>query len=496
MGIINGAHKLLLATLLGLTFGIAGAQPLMINYQGRLSQISGALFPNGPAEIRLLLFDAAAGGTQVWDSGIQIVQVRDGVFSVLLQGGTPSLSSAQFIPGLRYFQISVKQGTTWTDLSPRQIVTSSPWAFIAGTVPAGAIASTHLASDHASLAKVTNGLMGVYGASNNAIGIGGSPNWKFEVLEAGPVAMGVHNTSSAVRTYLLSTNAYGQLAVTPGKDLYLGQDGSAPMVVSQAGRVGIGTPNPLYKLDVAGTLNVEEDSIFRGNVGVRRSPAYALDVNGTLRTSGDVFVGASRSIQGEGMLSLQSLWAQPLYLNPNSNGPVQIGLNSAPGLTVKGGIICEGQIDTTSSVTIGGPSVTGRSLMVYGAAGGTGIWNTWCDERVKQRIGSIKSPLETLLLLRGHSYEYRKNLGYDFPSGTRYGFIAQEVEGVLPQWVSQQGEYRALGTSEFDALSVEAIREQQSQIESLKTELARERAARSSLERRLAEIEKMLKAKR
>ena len=47
--------------------------------------------------------------------------------------------------------------------------------------------------------------------------------------------------------------------------------------------------------------------------------------------------------------------------------------------------------------------------------------------------------------------------------------IAQEVEKVFPQWVGgDEHGYKTLGFSGFEALTVESLRELQSQIETLK----------------------------
>ncbi|HRI42643.1 MAG TPA: tail fiber domain-containing protein [Fimbriimonadaceae bacterium] len=518
--------KCIASTLLavGLTTAFARAQPLMVNYQGRLSQLTGALFPNGPADVRIRLFDAATGGTQVWDSGIQTVQVRDGVFSLLLQGGTPSLTSAQFISGLRYFEISVRQGANWTTLSPRQVVTSAPWALVAGTVPAGAIASTHLASDHASLAKVTNGLMGVYGASNNAIGIGGAPNWKFEVLEAGPVAMGVHNTSSSVRTFISSTNAYGQLAVTPGKDLYLGQDGSAPVIISQLGRVGIQIPNPAYTLHVNGTAaasgTITSSGYFESS-GDNHGVFFNRSANGgntwilgqltdyggspfdlkVHRRYGGGDQGIALTLQAStGNLGIGTV-SPSAKLHVNGLARVDGDIESAglvSGISFFGRLEQNGEVRiqpfNSGQVIVGGFSQPG--LFVYGPASGTTAWQGPSDRRLKTRIGDITNPLATLLSLRGHTFEYRHDLLAGLPEGERMGFIAQEVELTLPNWVTDlKPKYKGLATSEFDALATEAIREQQSQIDALRTENRKLRAEVSrmnALDQRIARLEQLL----
>lgn len=442
--------------------------PMMVNYQGRLSQISGLLFPNGPAEVRVKLWDAATAGSPVWDSGILTVQVRDGVFSALLEGGTPTLSNAQFIPGLRYFELSVKQGSTWSTLTPRQVITTVPWSFWAEKVPDGSIGPAQLTQNPSSLIKVSGGAMQVL---NGAVGIGGNPSWKFEVIQAGPVAAGVYNSASLTRTWIDAQDSYGQFLVSPGKFLFLGESGS-PTVTIRNNRVGVQNSNPLFTLDLTGTVRVAGDSIFQGNVGVLQSPSYPLDVNGTVRARGDLYVGPGRVVQGEGTLNVQSSNSSPLYLNPNSTGPVQIGLNSAPGLTVKGGIISEGRIETTDDSP---RKPTG------------GGWIAASDARLKKNIRPIQSPLEQLLSLNGVSYEWRDPAARHLQEGRYYGFIAQQVAPRFPRWVSTGPDgYLQLGLpNDFSALTVESIRQLAEENKSLRQRV-------SGLEARLQRMEALL----
>ncbi|USN58451.1 MAG: tail fiber domain-containing protein [Candidatus Peribacteria bacterium] len=51
------------------------------------------------------------------------------------------------------------------------------------------------------------------------------------------------------------------------------------------------------------------------------------------------------------------------------------------------------------------------------------------------------------------------------------GFIAQEVEQVLPELVSHSGEYEAVQYGNITAILVEAVKEQQQQIKKLQEEI-------------------------
>ena len=57
-------------------------------------------------------------------------------------------------------------------------------------------------------------------------------------------------------------------------------------------------------------------------------------------------------------------------------------------------------------------------------------------------------------------------------TGLQMGLIAQEVEAVFPQWVSTSPDgYKEITISGFEALTIEALRELQAEIETLKIRL-------------------------
>ena len=82
------------------------------------------------------------------------------------------------------------------------------------------------------------------------------------------------------------------------------------------------------------------------------------------------------------------------------------------------------------------------------------------DARLKKNIGGIQQPLDTLLALRGHRFEYIDPAKSMNAHGMRMGFIAQEVQQTLPNWVTPNDNgYLQVSTIGFEALAVEAIRD-------------------------------------
>jgi hypothetical protein len=87
------------------------------------------------------------------------------------------------------------------------------------------------------------------------------------------------------------------------------------------------------------------------------------------------------------------------------------------------------------------------------------------DQRHKQNIHSLKNALTKLQGLRGVSFKWKNNTQNADP---QIGLIAQEVEKVLPELVSTDSEgYKSIAYGKLTAVLVEALKEQQLQIERL-----------------------------
>ena len=113
----------------------------------------------------------------------------------------------------------------------------------------------------------------------------------------------------------------------------------------------------------------------------------------------------------------------------------------------------------------------------------------WCekggwfgsDYKIKKNINKIQSPLSTIKLLNGIQFDYIDTINYnlDFkdysykklgvkPNVQRIGLIAQEVEMVLPGIVKTLADStKAISYTDIIAILIEAMKEQQTQIETL-----------------------------
>jgi len=124
-----------------------------------------------------------------------------------------------------------------------------------------------------------------------------------------------------------------------------------------------------------------------------------------------------------------------------------------------------GESDTTT------PGATYR-LDVSGSIGATAdvVAYVSSDKRLKDNIKNIANPLEKLEKLNGVEFDW--NDKQDLYKGHDIGVIAQEVEEVLPEIVDTRKDgHKAVKYDRMVALLIEAVKEQQQQINELKEKL-------------------------
>ncbi len=92
----------------------------------------------------------------------------------------------------------------------------------------------------------------------------------------------------------------------------------------------------------------------------------------------------------------------------------------------------------------------------------------YSDARVKKNINTLEKALDKVLKLRGVSYQ-RTDMDGD---KTHIGVIAQEVEKILPEVVSENDKgHLNVAYGNIVGILIEAIKEQQTQIEDLKAKI-------------------------
>jgi len=91
------------------------------------------------------------------------------------------------------------------------------------------------------------------------------------------------------------------------------------------------------------------------------------------------------------------------------------------------------------------------------------------DEKLKTNITPIKNALHKVLSLNGVEFDFLDEKNYGYLRKHQLGVIAQQVETVVPELVATNSDgYKGVSYEHLTALLIEAIKEQQKQIEDFK----------------------------
>jgi len=110
------------------------------------------------------------------------------------------------------------------------------------------------------------------------------------------------------------------------------------------------------------------------------------------------------------------------------------------------------------------------------------------DRRLKTDIHPLTDALDGLARLQPVRFRFRE--GMSRPEGTHIGLIAQEVQAVFPELVQQGADgYLSVSYTNLSAVLVQALNEQQAEVEALRAEIASLRTANITMQDRLARLE-------
>ncbi len=303
-------------------------------------------------------------------------------------------------------------------------------------------------------------------------------------------------------------------------------DAGAPanaLRVSSSGNVGIGTAVPV--LDVhANTSDTPAMRLEQNNTGGFSAQTWDVagnEANFFIRdvTSGSrlpfrirpgaptssVDIAASGNVgigTGAPNLRAEVLGAPGLPVNSGTSPTGIARFSTSGGVGVIdfgfGGATGFGWLQATSSASLAtnfgflinpnggnvgiGTTAPTDTLSVNGTASkpGGGTWAVFSDKRLKNVKGNFTSGLNTVMQLQPIRYEYRRDnsLGIKM-TGEQIGFSAQEVQKVLPQAVVENSEgYLMVNSDPILWTMLNAIKEQQKQIEELKREVKQLRSTR------------------
>ncbi len=142
-----------------------------------------------------------------------------------------------------------------------------------------------------------------------------------------------------------------------------------------------------------------------------------------------------------------------------SNATTASTVNFNGGLTTTSDVQFDSfGVGTTASGTTGEIRATGDITAYYSS-----------DERLKDNITPLSDAINKINQIGGYEFDWNSNSSH---SGHDVGVIAQEIEKVLPEVVATRDNgYKAVRYEKIVALLINAIKEQQLQIDELRSKL-------------------------
>lgn len=307
------------------------------------------------------------------------------------------------------------------------------------------------------------------------VGIGTAlPAAKLEVL--GDIkARDIQLTTGATNGYVLTSDADGNAS---WQESVSGSDDDWTINGNEAyrfGKTGINTGSPNSILSVGGqgnssaTFSAETSTPDGyGVYGVTKGSGYGVGIYGTVSGAGandqSVAVFGNHINGGIGVRGHTTGLSGIAILGTRS---------STTGLAGR----FEGPVEVTGKLSVGSnPTAMAYQLAVDGTAakssGGTS-WAVASDNRLKNIHGNYKKGLDEINKLRAIIFNYKNGNPLNLPSDNlEYGFIAQEVQKIFPEAVSEMNNgYLDFNFHPILVAMVNAMKELSRKNEELKSEL-------------------------
>lgn len=289
---------------------------------------------------------------------------------------------------------------------------------------------------------------GTYSGTNNApangflvegnVGIGTtSPATKVHVASNTDTELSIQSTASGGHRWTAQSSATSGLAGT--FQIIDRTAGPSRLLIDGSGNVGIGTTIPGQKLDVAGAMRVQNGIIQRGT-----TPLSGTNDLGLYSTD-------------------PSFW---IRITTNA-GDIRFHTDGGVGTTPAAIISASGNVGM-------GTTSPSQKLHVVGNICATGTIGACSDARFKEHVETVAGALEKVEQLRGVTFDWKRDefCDHQFAEGPQVGFIAQEVEKVLPQVVSTGSDgYKSVDYGRLTPVIVEAVKELKDENASLRAEV-------------------------
>lgn len=455
------------------------------------------------------------GDSETRPRNVAMIYAIKAVESIVVGGGSSGGSGS----GTTYSgsQSVTLNGTTFeraaltgdvTAASNSNATTIAPNAVTSAKIADGTIVTADLADASVTSAKIVDGSVT---SADLAAGIGG--------IYKGSGSLSGNTTV----TMAANTLAFPSTATTGTSHFTV--DGTTLNVDAVANRVGVGVSNPSTALDVSGQLKIRNTTSFSGGMrflelaNASGQLRWGIGTFGTetgtanagadfsiwnygdseeyidrpffiRRATGNVGIGTSTlggklHVSGDSSVS----WPNAQIFSTNTGTGGHTWAFGARPQGTNGDFVVSDETDGVQRVTIQGG--TGRVgigitspthiLHINGVGRSTSAsWATTSDKRLKENIVDYTLGINELMKIKTYAYNYKagvENMTKEEQARRRVGIMAQEIEQILPSTITTINEnglsdQRLFNADELTYLLINATKDQQREIDALKSQLA------------------------
>ena len=229
------------------------------------------------------------------------------------------------------------------------------------------------------------------------------------------------------------------------------------------------------------------DIAASGNVGINTgAPAALLHVDKAQATGTEIRVTNSNTTNGfsglylnggftlttGGFVQYNNVTGQKnLFVATGGADPLHLGTNNAVRMTI---LAANGFVGIATQAPTDNLSVNGTASKTGG-----GSWSVFSDERLKNIKGRFNRGLRAAMQLQPVRFEYKADNALGLQSGSEtIGFGAQQLQQVIPEAVTRNANgYLQVNNDPIIWTMLNAIKEQQQEIEKLRKEVRQLRTA-------------------
>jgi hypothetical protein len=257
------------------------------------------------------------------------------------------------------------------------------------------------------------------------------------------------------------------------------------MRIKGSGNVGIGTSTPGFPLSFTNTLG---DKI---SLWGQSTNTYGFGVQGNLLqihsdvTNSDIAFGYGSSSSLTELVRIKSSGNMGI----GTTNPLQmlhLKRDTNPGIRLENSVNAFDIYNENAG--------NGLIFIQIGQSGffkirGDGTTVSGSDRRLKKNISTLENVLDRVAQLRPVRYQMKEETG-SVP--THIGFIAQEVEPIFPEFVSEANGFKGLAYADMVSIAIAAVKELNQTVEKQKTALSEQSEKMNGVAKELADLKKQL----